>query len=139
MAELGIAAAATQFIDLGGSLVTALSRVISDLRDAPKRVRTLRIEVQRLLELVRKTQSNATIAAEFNSSFDVSILSDAIEKVQRLQQILDNLCAGPNSNLAIRTCSAIRTVKKEKELDQLCEGLERQKTSLLFWFGNRNL
>jgi hypothetical protein len=139
MAEVGIAAAAAQFIDLGGRLVTALSRVIFDLRDAPERVNTLQVEVQQLLELVRITQSNITIAAKFNSSIDASILPDAIEKVQRLQQILDDLCAGPNSNLAIRTLSAIRTVKKEKEIDQLCKGLERQKTSLLIWFSNNNL
>ena len=139
MAELAVAAAAAQFIDLGGSILSSLSKVIAECRDAPHRISTLRGEVRQLIKLVQITQSNATVAAVFNASIDRELLFDTIGKAQRLQRLLGELHVDLDKGLAVRTWAAIRTVKKDRELDFLCEGLERQKTSLLIWFGNHNL
>ena len=139
MAELAVAAAAAQFIDLGGSILSSLSKIIAECRDAPHRISTLRGEVQQLTELVRITQSNAAVAAVFNASINKEVLSDTIAKAQRLQRLLEGLHVESDKSLAVRTWAAIRTVKKEKELEVLCEGLERQKSNLLIWFANHNL
>ena len=99
----------------------------------------MRGEVQQLIELVRISQSNAAVAAVFNASLDRELLFDTIGKAQRLQQLLRELHVDSDKGLAVRTWAAIRTVKKDRELEALCEGLERQKTSLLIWFANHNL
>ena len=139
MAELAVAAAAIQFIDLGGSILSSLSKIIAEFRDAPRRISTLRGEVQQLIELVGITQSNAEVAAVFNASIDIEVLSDTIGKAQRLQRLIEGLHVESDKGLAVRTWAAIRTVKKDRELEVLCEGLERQKSNLLIWFANHNL
>ena len=139
MAELAVAAAAAQFIDLGGSILSSLSKIIAECRDAPHRISTLRGEVQQLIKLVQITQSNAAVAAVFNASIDRELLLDTIGKAQRLQRLLGELHVDSDKGLAVRTWAAIRTVKKDRELEALCEGLERQKTNLLIWFANHNL
>ena len=139
MAELAIAAAAAQFIDLGGSILSSLSKIIAECRDAPHRISTLRGEVQQLIELVRITQSNAGAAAVFNTSFDKEVLSDTIGTAQRLHRLLGELPVDSDKGLAVRTWAAIRTMQKDRELSFLCEGLERQKTNLSIWFANHNL
>ena len=139
MAELAVAAAAAQFIDLGGSILSSLSKIIAECRDAPHRISTLRGEVQQLIELVRVSQSNAAVAAVFNASIDNEVLSDTIRKAQQLQRLLAELHVDLDKGLVVRSWAAIRTVKKDSELDSLREGLERQKASLLIWFGNHNL
>ena len=139
MAELAVAAAAAQFIDLGGSILSSLSKIVAEFRDAPHRISTLRGEVQQLTELVRITQSNAEVAAVFNASIDKEVLSDTIGKAQRLQRLLEGLHVEPSKGLAVRTWAAIRTVKKDNELEMLCVGLQRQKSNLLIWFANHNL
>ena len=139
MAELAVAAAAAQFIDLGGSILASLSKIVAEFRDAPRRINTLHGEVQQLIELVRITQSNPEVAAVFNASIDKEVLSDTIGKAQRLQRLLEGLHVEPSTGLAVRTWASIRTVKKDRELEVLCEGLERQKSNLLIWFANHNL
>ena len=139
MAEVAVAAAAAQFIDLGGSILSSLSKIVAEFRDAPHRISTLRGEVQQLIELVRITQSNAEVAAVFNASIDKEVLSDTIGKAQRLQRLLEGLHVEPSKGLVVRTWAAIRTVKKDNELEMLCVGLQRQKSNLLIWFANHNL
>ena len=139
MAELAVAAAAAQFIDLGGSIISSLSNIIDEFRDAPHRISTLRGEVQQLIELVRITQSNAEVAAVFNASIDIEVLSDTKRKAQRLQRLLEGLHVESSKGLAVRTWAAIRTVKKDRKLEVLCKALERQKSNLLIWFAKHNL
>ena len=139
MAELAVAAAAAQFIDLGGSILSSLSKIIAECRDAPQRISTLRGEVQQLIRLVQITQTNSAVAAVFNASIDRELLFDTIEKAQRLQRFLGELHVDSDKGLVVRTWAAIRTVKKDRELEALCEGLERQKSNLLMWFANHNL
>lgn len=139
MAELAVAAAAAQFIGLGGSILSSLSKIIAECRDAPDRISTLRGEVQELIKLVQITQSNAAVAAVFNASIDKEVLSDTIGKAQRLQRLLGELHVDSDKGLVVRTWAAIRTVKKDRELEVLCGGLERQKCNLLIWFANHNL
>ena len=139
MAELAAAAAAAQLIDLGGSIISSLSKIIAEFRDAPHRISTLRGEVQQLTELVGITQSNVEVAAVFNASIVIEVLSDTVGKAQRLQRLLEGLHVKSDKGLAVRTWAAIRTVKKDRELEVLCEGLERQKSNLLIWFANHNL
>ena len=139
MAELAVAAAAAQFIDLGGSILSSLSKIVAEFRDAPHRISTLRGEVQQLTELVRITQSNPEVAAVFNASIDKEVLSDTIGKAQRLQRLLEGLHVESDEGLARRTWAAIRTIKKDRELEVLCKALEGQKSNLLIWFANHNL
>ena len=139
MAELAVAAAAAQFIDLGGSILSSLSKIIAEFRDAPHRISTLREEVQQLTELVRITQSNPEVAAVFNASIDKEVLSDTIGKAQRLQRLLEGLHVESDEGLARRTWAAIRTIKKDRDLEVLWKALEGQKSNLLIWFANHNL
>ena len=139
MAELAVAAAAAQFIDLGGGILSSLSKIIAQCRDAPQRITTLQGEVQQLIRLVQIIQTNSAVAAVFNTSIDRELLFDTIGKAERLQQLLGELHVDSDKGLLARTWAAIRTVKKDRELDALCEGLERQKTNLLIWFANHNL
>ena len=139
MAELAVAAAAAQFIDLGGGILSSLSKIIAECRDAPQRISTLRGEVQQLIKLIQITQANSAVAAIFNASIDRELLSDTIGKAERLQRLLGELHVDLNNGLLVRTWAALRTVKKDRELEALCEGLERQKSNLLVWFANHNL
>ena len=139
MAELAVAASVVQLIHVGGSIVTLLSGIIADIRVAPDRIRTLLGEVQTLLNLVRHIQSNAAVAVVFNATIDREILSDTIAKAQRLHHLLDGLHVELNKGFDKRTWAAIRTVHKVRELDNLCEGLERQKSNLLIWFAEHKL
>ena len=139
MAELAVAAAAAQFIDLGGGILSSLTKIIAEYRDAPQRISTLQGEVQQLIKLIQITQTNSAVAAVFNASIDRELLFDTIGKAERLQRLLGELHVDSDNGLLLRTWAAIRTVKKDRELDALCEGLERQKTNLLIWFANHNL
>ena len=139
MAELAVAAAAAQFIDLGGGILSSLSKIIAECRDAPQRISTLQREVQQLIKLIQITQTNSAVAAVFNPSIDRELLFDTIGKAQRLQRLLGELHVDSDKGLLVRTWAAIRAVKKDRELEALCEGLERQKTNLLIWFANHNL
>lgn len=139
MAELAIAAAATQFLDIGGRAFISVTQLVSDIGDAPRRVVNLQDEIGQLYSLIKKIHSTPTTIARFHTSANLGIISDAVKKVEQLQKTLDDLSAGRRDCRLRRTWLAARIVLREKELNLLCEGLERHKTNLLAWLGYHNL
>ena len=139
MAELGLIASAVQLVDVGGRLLISLSQLVSNVRDAPKKILILQQEVVEIEALTQLIRANPNITAQSNSSLDVSILSNATETIQRLQRILDKLKITPNDCTSQKVWKTVVSVKKEKALEALCRELERHKSTLLIWSEKNNL
>ena len=139
MAELGVIASAVQLVDVGGRLLISLSRLVSNVRDAPNKILVLQQEVEQIEALVRLIRTNPDVVAQSSSPLDVSILSNAVEAIEQLQRILDELNIAPNDRVPRRVWKGLLSVKKEKALEALCRELERHKSTLIVWFEKNNL
>ena len=128
MAEAAAAAAALQFIDVGGRTLLLLARVISEIKDAPEKVRALHHEVQCLLELARTIQDEHSIPG-----LHASPLEDAVAQALSLEEFLGDLLTGPDDNLSRKAWKALRSAKNKERLDNLCLRLEHNKTTLIIW------
>lgn len=129
MAEVALAATVVQFIDVGGRTLLLLSRLVSEIKDAPDKIRSLKSDIETLLAVAQAVQSDPSIVG-----LDSSPLADALGQARLLEALLTDLAIGPKDELGQRVWKALRSAKNEQKLDGLCKRLEHAKTTLLLWF-----
>ncbi len=149
MAEVALAAAIVQFADVGWLACKGVSRLYSELENAPVKLRIACQNLKQLLDLVRNLRSDLTaLQAGAQSPFDACIsptnFSEAVELVQsctrtatELEQKLDTLQPKGQDHLLKRAWRAVVTVKRESEILEDFRHLESLKSSLLLWYESR--
>ena len=147
MAEvLALTTAAAQFIDVGSRVLIKLSRLCSDLQNAPKAVETARSNLSVLVRLVERIKQDLEAARSGPASTlqgavpperlapATTSLDECLSKADKLSRTLDNLVPKCSDNVAKRVWRAIVTVKKEKEILGSLMCLEQLKSNLGLWY-----
>jgi len=151
MAELGIAAAAVQFTDVGVRLLEVLVRVCTDIRHVPSKLRATVTELKGFIQLARAIDQNIRApnigpASTLNGalspahiSFGLHLLSESIVQAQQLEGVLKPLLPKPNDNAIKRGWRAVSGLKMEKEILEKCMQIQNLKVNLILWFNNGSL
>ena len=147
---IGLAAAAIQFADVGWRAFLALSRLFSDLRQVPVKMKNAKRELELLLKFVEILKSDLGVATS-GSTFilngcitstqytsALSLFDECKDQAQELERILTQLA--PNEHRGIkRAWRMVVSVKMEHEIVSRCVRLESLKTSFNIWYGHVNL
>ena len=152
MAEiLAVTAAAVQFIDVGGRALVKFSRLVSNLRRAPKAVRTAKSDLSRLVGLVKTIKQDFEAAktgpatslsgAVSHARLDTaaSFLKDCLNETNELLRILDGLDCERSDNVAKKAWRAVVSVKEENKISEGLAHLEQIKSSLSLWYQHETL
>ena len=147
---IGLAAAAIQFADVGWRAALALSRLFSDLRQVPVKMKNAKRELELLLTFVETLKSDLGLATSGSSSIlngcitstqytsPLSLFDECKDQAQELERILTQLA--PNTHRGMkRAWRMVVSVKMEHEIISRCVRLESLKTSLNMWYGHVNL
>jgi hypothetical protein len=137
---LGITASVVQFIDTGAKLSIKLSSLCSDVHDAPETVCSLLLDLNHQLDIARGIQdrtSHVTLSVSTAQSVP-SMFQTHMNLTQELLALLQSLELGPHDSMIRRNWKAIRAVKEKEGIIDICERLERQKTSLVLWLSHTN-
>ena len=147
---IGLAAAAIQFADVGWRVTLALSRLFSDLRQGPVKVRNAERELRLPMTFVETLTSDPGLATGGSTSIlngcitstqhtgGLSLFDECKDQAQELERILTQLA--PNTHRGIkRAWRMVVSVKMEHEIMSRCVRLESLKMSLNMWYGHVNL
>jgi hypothetical protein len=145
---LGIVAAAAQFTDTGWKVVLSLSRLVSDLNHASRKVKNAAKQLQNLIEHVELIRTDIQHLAASDSAVFLSddladlitaLLGDCTEEAGELNEILKKLVPDLSYGKFRTSWKAVVSVKKEKHILERCARLETLKSSLGLWFGHGSL
>lgn len=145
---LGIVAAAAQFTDSGWKIVLSLSRLVSDLNDASRKVKNAARQLQSLVEhvdLIRIDLQHLTasdspvLLSDDRAGLITALLGDCTEEARELDVILKKLAPVSSDGGLRKSWKTVVSVKKEKAILERCARLESLKSSLGLWFGHGNL
>jgi len=148
---LGATAAAAQFVDVGWKVVISLSRLISDLKQATKKVKVAARKLEQLVCHVQLMQediqtlalSDATTQSKRFSDGRLdtitALLRECAGEAAALDNLLKQLIPGQHERAIQRSWKAIVGVKKETEILERCAQLDRLKLSLNLWFSHGSL
>ena len=147
---IGLAAAAIQFADVGLRAALALSRLFSDLRQVPVKMRNAKRELELLLTFVETLKSDLGLATSGSTSIlngfitstqytgALSLIDECKDQAQELERILTQ--HAPNTHRGIkRAWRMVVSAKMEHEIMSRCVRLESLKMSLNMWYGHVNL
>lgn len=147
---IGLAAAAIQFADVGWRAALALSRLFSDLRQVPVKMRSVKRELELLLTFVETLKSDLGLATKGSISMlngyitstqcnsALSLLEECTDQAQELERIVTKLA--PNTYRGMkRAWRMVVSVKMEQEILSRCVRLESLKISINMWYGHVNL
>ncbi|KAJ9643456.1 hypothetical protein H2201_007729, partial [Coniosporium apollinis] len=147
MAELGIAAATVQFLDVGARLLIILSRVCTDLRQVLHNIEAAGEKLREFTELVRKLEAevhapNAGAASTLNGAlspaqvdYGTSLLKQCIDQAEELEKVLRTLVSDPADRALKKAWRAVVCVKTEKDIS---DKLQELKTSLSLWYNHES-
>ena len=120
---LGVAASAMQVAQVSLAIVTSLTSLFNQLRDAPKVVQSQLLQVQTLFEISLNTPQLQTSEVE-------SILQSCARDGEALREILTGLVIERNGSKIRRWINAVGGLMEEKKVVELLQSLEVGKTSL---------
>lgn len=149
MAEaLGIAAAITQLIDLGGRVLIHTSRFVSNFKNVPRKIATIRCEIRHFIELLQLLEQDldnrggilASPSAPRSHSLSMlgRLLSDANQQTYDLAIILEEISI-PQRTRIRKAWNAIVTMKKEDEILNRSRLVECSKSALQLWYQRQSL
>ncbi|KAH8586825.1 hypothetical protein B0O99DRAFT_748061, partial [Bisporella sp. PMI_857] len=143
MAEIiSLVAATAQFLDIAIRLSVKLSRIGSEIRDAPKRLQDLRISLNQQISLVRKIQTN-TSQLFATSVIRLAELTPILQEYNSIMNSLDSLLQGlispRDQNFIHRGWSTVLTLRKNDEILIHCKRMEEKRSLLLLWLSDTNL
>jgi hypothetical protein len=148
---LGAAAAAAQFVDVGWKVVISLSRLISDLKQATKKVKVAAQKLEQLVHHVQLMQEDIQTLAFRDATTQskrfsdghldaiTALLGECADEAATLDNLLNKLIPGQHERAIQRSWKAIVSVKKETEILERCAKLDRLKLSLNLWFSHSSL
>jgi hypothetical protein len=123
---LGVAASAVQLAQLSLAIVTSLTSLFNQIRDAPKVIQTRLLQVQTLFEisrLIAKTSQLQTPEIE-------SVLQSCVKDGDALRDLLQGLVVEKDGPKIKKWAYAIGGSIMEKKIIGLLQSLEVGKTSL---------
>lgn len=136
MAEIvATAAAIVQFVDVTIRLSSGLGRLCSDVRNVPRRLYHLQVDIRQQVEVVQYIQTHylSTFPATATSpTFDAPLL-EYIALADELCKTLDMLHADRTNGLLKRGWSSLCSLRRKEELFQMCDRLEQRKSTLSMW------
>ena len=141
MAELGAVASIVQFVDVAVRLSSGLNRICSDVRNVPKRFQQLRKDLDEQLEVAREIQNHhlhALVSTTTSPVFD-TLLIEYIALADELCDTLDKLLNTGAGGLFLRNWRSLRSIRKKEVIFNLCDRLERKKSTLSQWLNAANL
>ena len=148
---LAVTAAAVQFVDVGGRVLVKLSRLCSDLKRAPKAVRTAKNDLKALVGLVgtigQDFQAARTgPATSLNGAVSLarlataaSYLQECLNETSGLLKILNGLDCEPADSAAKKVWRAVVSVKEEKKISEGLARLDQIKSNLFLWYQHETL
>lgn len=145
---VGLGAAVVQFVDVGWRVSIGISRLCSDLKGAPQKVKSASRKLKHLLNLMRLIESE--ISTSQTSTLDVNIpqaqldirkelVEDCVRRAKELEDVLKKLTSEPGDNLLKKTWRAVISAKNESTILEKCSDLEDLKSSLSLWYESRSL
>ncbi len=146
MAEIALAAAVVQFVDVGWRALIGVSRLCSNLEQSPRKVKRARQQLKHLMDLVQIIQADTGPASSITKTIPqaelvvvISIIQDCTRQATELEMILQKLVPGPQDPFWKKTWRAVISVKNESDILEICTHLEVSKSSLSLWYESRTL
>lgn len=131
---VGAVASAVQLASLSLEIIISISSLCTQIRDAPKLIRTRAIQVQSLVTIANYIERNVQL-----HTTDVEcVLHTLIPEAVALRDILKGMVAREGAGIAERCWKAIGGVTKEKRIMEIFESLEREKSALLLCISSLN-
>ncbi|KAK4208663.1 hypothetical protein QBC37DRAFT_452202 [Rhypophila decipiens] len=141
MAELGIAAAAAQFLDHSIKLVFKLSWFCSEVRSTPEKLHALQAEVSQQTSLAQNLLSN--LGSSSSSTPGIGDLHQIVQDYTGLltciSETLDKFSKNMNDGHFRRGWNTVRAIRSKEEIQQLCTRLNDNRDLLCVWLGYLNL
>jgi hypothetical protein len=141
---IGVVAAAAQFIDLGSRVVIGLSRFISTLRDISPQIASTLASLQIFVELCRALKVRfealpertipANVQVQIKGLFD-ACAADAV----KLSLLLDEIVLKSSDGKLERSWKAIVGAKRENDIVERCQRLERHKSTIILLLQDQTL
>jgi hypothetical protein len=136
---IGVSAAAVQFVDTGWRAFLALSRLCSDLRHAPRRVRSASRHLEATIEVVRSVQTLTNSVPPAQNQAITSLTQQALEQAKQLESIVASVTPALQEGKIKRGWRAFVTAKKEEDILQRCQVLEGLKATLVLRLGEMGI
>jgi hypothetical protein len=141
MEAVASAAAVVQFLDVAFRLSSALDKLYSDVRHVPERFQLLHTDLQQQIAVARVVeayQQRGSAISLASSTFEASLLA-YIADAEHLCTTLVRLLSGQKDGRIRRVWKSLCATRKQEEIEQLCDRLERHKSTLTLWLGGANL
>lgn len=136
---IGVSAAAVQFVDTGWRASLALSRLCSNLRHAPRRVRTASQHLETTIEVVRSIQTLTNSVPPAQNQAITSLIEQALVQANQLEGIIASVTPTVDEGRLKRGWRAFVTAKKEEDTLQRCQTLEGLKATLVLRLGEMGI
>ncbi|KAJ9640341.1 hypothetical protein H2199_005880 [Coniosporium tulheliwenetii] len=146
MAEvIALAAAAVQFLDVGGRALIAFSSLCSSLKRVPAKVKAEIQQLEHALVVLRTVETDiaapsnglATTLAGILTQSQISeakaLLRGAVTQATELEIILKSLPPPAQESALRKAWRIIISQKKEEEIVERCRGLEEIKSTVHLW------
>ena len=124
---LGGTAAASQLLQQGANITKFLWDLYSKMKDSPAANRRQTIQIEQLLDLSRLFLQNASLQRDSVAS----ILGTCLLQAQQFQQVLKKVAVTSSDGQLKTLKKSFEAVMKEREIVQLFDNLEREKSSLM--------
>ncbi len=151
VAVVGMAAAAVQFLDVGGRAFIAFSSLCSNLKRVPKRIRAEFQQIEQVLDLVRMIEADikapnvgsgitlAGLLSQTHSDAATRLLDNAISRAVDLEITLKSLLPAPQESARRKAWRSVISVQREEEILERCRSLEEVKSTIQLWQNHANL
>lgn len=123
---LGVAASAVQLAQVSLAIVTSLTSLFNQIRDAPKVVQTRLVQVQTLVEISRLIAS----MPQLQTAEVEAILQSCSRDAGALKDILQSLAVEKDGSSLKKWTKAVGGVVMEKKIVGLLHSLEVGKSAL---------
>ncbi|KAM7186342.1 hypothetical protein V8F33_011916 [Rhypophila sp. PSN 637] len=141
MAELGIAAAAAQFLHHSIKVVFKLSWFCSEIRSTPEKLQALQAEVSQQTALENNLLSNLISSSSSTPEIDDlhQIVQDYTDLLAGISQTLARFSNHVSDGQIRRGWNTVSAIRSKEEIQQLCTRLNDKMDLLCVWLGNLNL
>ncbi|KAI0410263.1 hypothetical protein F5X98DRAFT_359939 [Xylaria grammica] len=146
MAEiLGISAAVVQFIDIAFRLSSGLGNLYKDLRDVPAELQDLKLDIDQQIAIAEYIRSSHAVfwnTSPTGSAMPCPVdgtLASYMLLMEQLLELLQSIANKDDAGTVRRSWNAVRAVHKRKSVLEVCDSLEKKKSSVILWLSNANL
>ncbi|KAF5005198.1 hypothetical protein FDECE_8319 [Fusarium decemcellulare] len=137
MAEvIGIAAAATQFLDLSVRVLSATHHLYARFRSVPEEINTMKeslAQFKSILEVIQQDSSSSPVLANRSLNAFSPLLSNAIEELEEILHLLEVISFDSSSSVK-RAWDVAFTSKTRRKLTEKCRRIEKLKPDLIILY-----